>query len=286
MRRNKIHPSVRRISILSVFLGVAVMGGSAEAATYSVFAVSVNGSAIPNTNNVTVNPGDVVTLELWGSDWSPKGQQLRIWQIDIDVNGYTSGGAGKLVPLGLDNAQVGIACLSDDDCEAPLTCFLLPGNTPVYCAGPNNDPTLGAFIDSSRTDYVFFNKPKLAAVDYYTPGYRYGALLFSTFDSILFTVPRYFATLILTVSDDANGTFTVGLLAPGTEMRDIILDKILPLELEPVTINVVAPDDSGCNGDPDCGVIPTVSAWGLMAMALLLLAGARLYFNRRGPAPA
>ncbi len=45
--------------------------------------------------------------------------------------------------------------------------------------------------------------------------------------------------------------------------------------------------DNDCDGltdsaDPDCaGAIPTVSEWGLIAMALLLLAGAKVYFNRR-----
>ena len=44
--------------------------------------------------------------------------------------------------------------------------------------------------------------------------------------------------------------------------------------------------DNDCDGltdsaDPDCAAIPTVSAWGLVVMALLLLAGAKLYFNRR-----
>ena len=288
MRRNKIHPSVRRISILSVFLGVAAMGGLAEAATFSVFAVSVNGSAIPSTNNVTVNPGDVITLEFWGSDWSPKGQRLRVWEIDIDTDGYTSGDAGELVPFGLDNPQFGF-CASDDDCEAPLTCFLFQGSpfNPFYCAGPNNDPTLGALIESSRTDYVFFNKPQFSGIDLSTLKYRYGAFLLNTFDAPLYTVPRYFATLILTVSDDATGTFTVGPSAQCcTEMRDINSDKILPLEIEPVTINVVTPDDPDCEGDPDCGVIPTVSEWGVAIMALLLLIGGKVYFARRRRATA
>ena len=287
---NKIHPSVRRISILSVFLGVAAMGGLAEAATFSVFAVSVNGSAIPSTNNVTVNPGDVVTLEFWGSDWSQEAQKLKFWQINIDADGYTSGDVGELIPFGLDNPQFGTAgvCASDDDCEAPLTCWRHTNGTPIYCAGPNNDPRLGAFIDSSRADYVYFNKAELSAVDYSIRGYRYGALLFNDFDAPVYTVPRHFATLILTATDDASGTFTVGPLSSGTEMRDNTpaRNKILPLELEPVTIDVVAPHDPDCNGDPDCGVIPTVSAWGLMTLALLLLAGAKVHFNRRGPASA
>ena len=283
--RNKIHPSVRRISILSVFLGVAAMGGLAEAATYSVFAVSVNGSAIPSTNNVTVNPGDVVTLEFWGSDWSPKGQVLRSWQINLDTDGYTSGDAGELVPFGLDNAQFGF-CASDDDCEAPLTCFLLPGNTPVYCAGPNNDPTLGAFIDSSRSDYVFFNKPELTGINYAILMYPHGALVINVFDAPVYTVPRYFSTLILTVSNDASGTFAVGPSTVGTVMDDINVDEILPLEFEPVTINVVAPDDPDCEGDPDCGEIPTVSEWGVAIMALLLLIGGKVYFTRRRRATA
>lgn len=41
--------------------------------------------------------------------------------------------------------------------------------------------------------------------------------------------------------------------------------------------------DANANGTPDCleTAIPTVSEWGLIAMVLLLLAGARVYFRRR-----
>ncbi len=243
-----------RISILSVFLSVAAMGGLAEAAKYTVFAVAVNGSSILGTTNVSVNPGDFIELEFWGSDWSPEGQRLKNWQIGVDCSGYSSGGAGELIPLGLDNPQFGPSgfCASDDDCEPPLVCFMAG----QLCAGPDNDPTLGAFIDNPlvvdqgpppdcspydcRLDYVYFNKPELAAVDTSLLCYRYGSLIFSNFDAPVFTVPRYFATLILTVSDDACGTFTVGPLASGSDMRDLNVVEILPLEVEPVTINVGA----------------------------------------------
>lgn len=40
--------------------------------------------------------------------------------------------------------------------------------------------------------------------------------------------------------------------------------------------------DDNEDGIPDeCGPIPTVSAWGLIAMALLLLVGAKVYFGRK-----
>ena len=40
-------------------------------------------------------------------------------------------------------------------------------------------------------------------------------------------------------------------------------------------------DDLTDSADHDCGAIPPVSAWGLVVMALFLLAGAKVYFNRR-----
>ena len=45
--------------------------------------------------------------------------------------------------------------------------------------------------------------------------------------------------------------------------------------------------DNDCDGltdsaDPDCtGAIPTVSAWGMVVMVLMLLVGAKVYFDPR-----
>ena len=44
--------------------------------------------------------------------------------------------------------------------------------------------------------------------------------------------------------------------------------------------------DNDCDGlidsdDPDCGVIPTVSQWGLVVLTLLLLTGAKVHFGRK-----
>jgi hypothetical protein len=42
--------------------------------------------------------------------------------------------------------------------------------------------------------------------------------------------------------------------------------------------------DVNANGIPDCleaEFIPTVSTWGLLVLALLLLTGAKLYFGRQ-----
>ena len=210
---------------------------SAEAAKFSTFVVSVNGVSSPDTANVSVNPGDVIELEFWGSEWSPEGQRLRSWQIAIDCDGYTSGDAGELVPLGFDDPQFDMPCTSDDDCEPSLICYLIYG-TSGYCAGPNNDPTLGGFVDESRSDYVYFNKPVIVDPFLSPLCYRFGAIMFNAFDAPVFTVPRYFATLILKASDDACGTFTVGADPDNSFMRDINGNDILPLEVDPVMINV------------------------------------------------
>jgi hypothetical protein len=47
-------------------------------------------------------------------------------------------------------------------------------------------------------------------------------------------------------------------------------------------------DDSDCGSDPACmGIIPTVSEWGLVILALLLLTGAKIYFGHQpGRVPA
>ena len=73
------------------------------------------------------------------------------------------------------------------------------------------------------------------------------------------------------MSANASGTFTVEMLgSPQTLLDSGAGPSIFPLTVTPAQITVRASDG-----------IPTVSAWGLMVMALLLLGGAKVYFNRR-----
>ena len=132
--------SLGRIRSGAVFFSCCLLMAvhSAEAAKYSTFVVSVNGVSSPNPTNVFVNPGDVIELEFWGSEWSLEGQALRSWIMSVDAAGLTSGDAGELFVFGREDGQPNLPCLSDDDCEPPLVCYML-GGSPLFCAGPDFD---------------------------------------------------------------------------------------------------------------------------------------------------
>jgi hypothetical protein len=106
------------------------------------------------------------------------------------------------------------------------------------CAGPNHDPGAGALIDTSRPDYVFSGLTELPAIDFLS--YRFGSTVFLPMDCPEYVPPaKYCATLILVVSEDAAGTFTIGLIGEGLNSSLFKPDLMfLPTELIPASITI------------------------------------------------
>ncbi|UCC30398.1 MAG: hypothetical protein JSU86_19630 [Phycisphaerales bacterium] len=252
-----------------VFLSVWVLGaGENPPAVFSVVAVRINaacvggadagehcnrdidcssndcGGSIAPTNSITVNRGDKIQCEVFASDWSAKGQQLTVVQYTFDTakfQGEPPASCGALIPL-----RGPRSCVSDLECtDATAAC--VDGFCDVF-----DDRAGGAFMRLGRPDYVFVDLGQFPATDF--TNYRFAATLFNPNDGPVYVPPpKYVGTLILTVSDDAGGVFTVDgntTTQYETHMLDFDRAFILPLVTEPLTINV----DDICEPD-GCEVI-------------------------------
>ncbi len=193
-------------------LAVTARGGTAPP-TFEFKVVAVNGNPITPTNAATVQAGDMVELNVFGSNWSPAGEKLQAWQCAVLEESLASGGGSPLKIVGW-----------------PDTC-----NTPTgECDG--------AFIDETRTDYVYFNQVEFKAVDSSTQSVRWASVLLNAFPAPVYSgTPKYFATLLLEVPADSCGDFVIEFKPSQTQFIDEdgldIADRVTPTHIS-ATITV------------------------------------------------
>ena len=225
------------LSSLGVFPVVAMASELALVPVASTGPHTIVGNEI-----VLAGGGQTVTFEIHASDWEP--ELLRGVQVVMDMNGFVSGMAGTALPLGWDRAPgdghcLVTPCVSDAECPSEFTCMEgeLIFNT---CNGPNHNPEPGAFIDTAHPGYVFNGHQVLTAMDHTC--YRYLNIVMNAAQSAEFTPPpKYVGTLVLVVSNDAEGTFTIGfeedqcLFAYGPE------ESVVPSTFSPGVIRIVDP---------------------------------------------
>ena len=112
--------SVRNCCLCGV---LALLGvPDARGAVITSLAVAVNDMVIAPTNNVSVVPGDLVTIEFYISGWDAdlNGSSLQAYQVGLDgVFSYHSGSTGRLVPLGWDAIWPEI-CYNQGACPAEI----------------------------------------------------------------------------------------------------------------------------------------------------------------------
>ena len=233
---------LQRISLLVASV-VVLLAIPANAAKMEFVPVTASGPhSIRGNEIVLVGGGQKVTLEIRISNWNP--DVLHIYQVHIDTNGFVSGDVGTAFPLGWDRDFEMQPCQDDSHCPGGQVCHLMWER----CAGPDHYPQAGWFMDTSRPDYVFQGIPSFVegpeGVDYLE--YRLGDLVMAPgLDPAYAPPPKYGGTLILAVSEDARGTFTIdfvkeglasALFAPGYV-------PIEPLQLRPILVTVTEP---GC----------------------------------------
>ncbi len=213
-----------------------------EVNTIALVPVGAEGVHFVNADEILVLPGPrTVTLEFTIANWdmdhdgSPR---LHAWQGELNNAGFTSGTSGSLsIPM------IPIPCSSDLDCQG----------TSRRCgpAGECDWATAAFAIDVSRPDFIFAGIPAITVVDITPPNLRAAAVTNPGPSVVDPGSPRYAATLVLDVSADAAGTFTVGLNpAPGVNL--LLADdtiELAPLNLRSSRIRIL--DDCNNNGIPD-----------------------------------
>lgn len=220
---------------------------------------------------IAAEPGDVIETEVFASNWSAPGQRrLVAWQVQFELTQARD----VVLPLGWDRAFPGIFCGSGGACppEYPIC-----DPWTLRCVGPDHDPEQGVFSDTSRSDYVFFGLAEVGPLfDLVSLDYRVGSALWDSNAAPIFTEPKYCASLILEVLPDTAGTVTIPIVsAPQSQLIEHFLNlAIEPMDTEGLTIEIGS-------GDEPVELVPAASQWGLLVMALLLLAGAKVYFSRR-----
>ncbi len=194
----------KRLALSLASFTFIVATATAEAAEIRLVPISSTGPyAVRASSNEIIMPqgGQTITIEAFVSGWGQ--EQLVAYQFRVDANGYTSGAAGSLAPL--------------------------------------TDPNVaaGAFISTTRPDYVFAGGSSVTGIDTLTLFYQYAGLLLSGGRTDT-GAPKYLGTLRLVVSPDAAGTFTVG-MDPNPNnsfLQNLDNDPIEPLNLVPVLITI------------------------------------------------
>ena len=164
----------------------------------------------PGSTCISVIAGDVIEVEFFLSRWAtelPTG--VRLFQVKLNETGFIGSDNGTVLPMGWCAPVNRIDCTDSSTC--PSTYPICSQTWGCTCAG--HDPNLGAFMTTSRTDYLL-NDPvgfdTIDAVVTTSLNFRYFALAIENVGVQDSGVPRYLGTLILKVSANACGTFIIG----------------------------------------------------------------------------
>jgi len=215
--------------------------------------VAVNAQPIPPTTDVHVRPGDRIESEIRFSGWGGNIPQLRIYQARLLLgDAAKSGTSGSVLPLGWDAPLDVIYCTVASDCPPTY-----PVCGPLYatCASPNHDPDTGVFIATERPDFALFGLPGLFLVDVSSINFRFVGVGEESVGNEDSGMPRYAGTVVLQVSNDACGTFTIRV--DDDEFETFLGDPHHPpvatnLVSRPLVIHVCADDGTLCDGVDFC----------------------------------
>ena len=237
----------------ALIAGLLVTTAPAQMPTFSVKAVRVNpecvgganagehctrdedcesldcSGAITPTDCIAPYPGDVIVAELFASEWTRENQDEPV------LSGYKAMFLIEKFQAELPAQGELIPFRGPRPCKHNYECLDLPAACVGGFCDTTNDKAGGAFIRIFRVDYVFLGWPVLLGVDT-SYNYRFAAFLSNPNDGLVYEPPpKYCGTLILTVSDDACGVFTV---AAYPVLYDFWWRPILPRETEPLIIDV------------------------------------------------
>lgn len=211
------------VSLSPIFLLLLSTVVWAQKPTFSFEITEVNGipiEQVPLEEDERVRkhfavPGDILTAKMYLRDWSPEGEKLRAYQMQMDPRGFTSGFAGNIKPVDYDETTL-----------------------------ETKENKKNSFINTREPRYVFSGAANTIPIaDTITPGYRWLNVIIDDQEAVLSPqdgTKFYVGTLHLKVSEDAAGPFTIGLNEDNgaSMLRDPRQMAILPLEFERLRITV------------------------------------------------
>ena len=132
-------------------------------------------------------------------DWDPDrtGTTLKAWQAYVETSGFSSGSAGALMLRE-------VWCTTDAQCEAAFG-----HGARCNCSGWPPYTCCPAFIDYSRTDYIFSSAAATGNTCFSEDSICYGGTLLSTDGIPSPGYETYGGTLALEVPASAGGRFTL-----------------------------------------------------------------------------
>ncbi|MBI4719305.1 MAG: hypothetical protein HY763_16030 [Planctomycetes bacterium] len=204
--------------------------GLAATPTFSLEATAINGVPIPGApvKIVTAMPGDRITAEVYVRDWSPEGEALGAFQAALNPDGFTTGAAGFVEPVNYSLLQAQ---------KSPDPAVQDPDN-PDVC-----------FVDRNHPRYVHKDLRVVAITDTRSEGYRWLSLDLEAKGPISAQdgTKYYGGTVYFTVSENAEGKFTIGFIEDDnyTGFRIGVGAAILPVNYESLGIQVPRPTDRG-----------------------------------------
>lgn len=173
-------------------------------------AVAVNDIPIPGgpTNKVAIAIGDVLTCKFFVRDWSPQGEVLRAFLVQIDKDSYASGEQGVVQPV-------------------------------AFQQNPDKDPN--AYMDMNDPEWVHKGVDTVSMPDTASEGYRFLSVVQDS--KLAPTSPqngkKYAAGVVkVTPSPNAKGTFTLGPDPAGSQFITEANEPLQGLEVERLTIEI------------------------------------------------
>lgn len=249
-----------------VVLCVALLAWSPAASAVSTItlkAVKKNGTAITPTTSVSACVSDIIEAEFYISDFAselPSG--VRAYNFKVAGVAGSQGSnvcEGTILPVGWNRPVPDIPCTWSNDCAAfppYTTCLALDSG---ICVGPGHNPTLGAFITTSRPDFMNAGFVIFGGLATNSLNYLYGFTNQENDGNADFGVPYYAGTIKLEVKPGACGTFVWGV----EEGSDSFLTETspagitTPLHSVPLTITVSGecpPPDITSTDPPVCSI--------------------------------
>jgi len=215
---------------------VAIFGTAAMGTDVRLLPISASGVHSISGDEITLEGGGQrVVLEIVVEGGWPG--LLKAYEAGIDSVGYASGLTGTLAPPE-------VPCVnSPDPCPTAIATGSVCPYPPTVCPA--------GFVDTGRSDYIFFGYSFLGAVDTSTLNYRYGYTLLGAPISYTGGV-KYLGALVLDVPVGAMGTFTIEFISgSGTALLDSN-GQFIPLTTHPALVTVTCQTNADCNDNNEC----------------------------------